>query len=377
MLKTFKYRFYPSKAQRKTLERHLEICRLVYNKTLEIRKDSWEQDKKSVSLYDTNNMLPQWKEFVPDIKQVYSQVLQNVQLRVDLAFKAFFRRCKTGENPGYPRFKGFGRYDSITYPQFNKGVSLDGNILKLGKIGSLKFVLHRSIEGKVKSVTIRRTPTRKWFVSFACEIETQPFPVKTNAVGIDVGLKTFAVLSDGKKIANPRFFKQEEKSLAKAQHKLSKQAKGSAERRKARRIVARVHERITNKRSDFIFQTANKLVKQYGIIAIEDLKIQNMMQESLFAKSIADVAWRQFANQLVFKAEYAGRQVVRVNPKNTSKRCSRCGTLVEKDLSVRVHHCPVCQLKIDRDLNASINILALGLKSMGSTPRSPAIYRGE
>jgi putative transposase len=359
MLKTFKYRFYPSKAQRKTLERHLEICRLVYNKTLEIRKDSWEQDKKSVSLYDTNNMLPQWKEFVPDIKQVYSQVLQNVQLRVDLAFKAFFRRCKTGENPGYPRFKGFGRYDSITYPQFNKGV------------------LHRSIEGKVKSVTIRRTPTRKWFVSFACEIETQPFPVKTNAVGIDVGLKTFAVLSDGKKIANPRFFKQEEKSLAKAQHKLSKQAKGSAERRKARRIVARVHERITNKRSDFIFQTANKLVKQYGIIAIEDLKIQNMMQESLFAKSIADVAWRQFANQLVFKAEYAGRQVVRVNPKNTSKRCSRCGTLVEKDLSVRVHHCPVCQLKIDRDLNASINILALGLKSMGSTPRSPAIYRGE
>lgn len=364
MRKTFKYRLYPTKGQLRILNQVLEDCRWVYNQTLAMRKDAWEQRQESIRLYDTQALLPIWKTERPSLKRVHSQVLQNVQVRVDLAFKAFFRRCKAGEEPGYPRFKGYGRYDSITYPQ--SGFKLAGEQLQLSKVGSIHVVLHRSLEGEIKTLTLRRSSTGKWYACFSVEVGTHELlPDSDTAVGLDMGLMAFATLSTGKKVENPRFFRTEQKELAKAQRKLEKEAKGTPDRALRRKAVSRVHERIRFRRDNFAHQESRKLVDAWGFMAFEDLDIKGMMEEKRFSKSIGDAAWRQFVQYTVGKAEYAGRRVVLVNPRNTSKMCSRCGALVEKPLSERTHRCG-CGLVLDRDHNAAINILRLGLQAVAS-----------
>lgn len=262
MLKAYKFRIYPTKSQTTKMEQTLDLCRWTYNKTLEIRKNAWEKEGKSLSKYETNNMLPEWKEDKPELKVVFSQVLQNVHERVDLALQAFFRRVKTGEKPGYPRFRGKGWYDSFTYPQ--KGFKIDSGKLYLSKIGSIKIKLHRPIEGRIKRLTVRRTTIGKWFACFSVELEDNPKPPWKDGslVGIDVGLESFATLSNGEKIANPRFFREEEKELAKVQRRLSKAPKGTPERKKALKVVQLVHERIANKRYEFAHQISNQLVKK-------------------------------------------------------------------------------------------------------------------
>ena len=365
MRKSYRYRLFPTKSQVSVLERQLELCRQVYNDTLALRKNAYEKDGKSISLYETNSILVSWKAQRPELKQVYSQVLQNVQVRVDLAFKAFFRRVKSGKEPGYPRFKGYGRYDSITYKQLGFGIK-DGK-LHLAKIGDIKIKLHRPIEGTIKTCTIRRMPTGKWFACFSVEIEDTPLPPwkDGSVVGIDVGLASFATFSNGETIANPRFFREEEKELARVQRKLSKAQKGTPERKKALKVVERVHERISNRRTDFAHQISHRLVDQFGFIAFEDLNIQNMLKNHCLAKSISDVAWNTLVKATESKAAYAGSKVVLVDPRQTSQMCSRCGLIVKKDLSERVHRCHECGLSMDRDLNAAINILRLGLQSVG------------
>ena len=365
MLKAYKFRIYPTKSQTTKMEQTLDLCRWTYNKTLEIRKNAWEKEGKSLSKYETNNMLPEWKEDKPELKVVFSQVLQNVHERVDLALKAFFRRVKTGEKPGYPRFRGKGWYDSFTYPQ--KGFKIDSGKLYLSKIGSIKIKLHRPIEGKIKRLTVRRTTIGKWFACFSVELEDNPKPPWKDGslVGIDVGLESFATLSNGEKIANPRFFREEEKELAKVQRRLSKAPKGTPERKKALKVVQLVHERIANKRYEFAHQISNQLVKKHGLIAFEDLNIKGMTHNHNLAKSIHDVAWNMLVTLTSYKAASAGSMVVLVDPRNTSKMCSRCGILVEKSLSDRVHKCSQCGLEMDRDWNAAINILRLGLQPVG------------
>jgi len=360
MQKAFKYRINPTKGQQRILEQQLETCRWVYNETLATRKRAWEERQESLRLYDTIKILPAWKADRPDLNRVHSQVLQNIHVRVDLAFKAFFRRVKAGEDPGFPRFKPFGRYDSITYPQYGNGVRLEGTTLILSKIGSICVKLHRPVEGRIKTVTLQRSSTGKWFVSFSVVTEPQPLVPSETAVGIDVGLSSFATISNGEKIANPRFFRQDETELAKAQRKLSRAEKSTPERVRRRKVVGRVHERIRNRRSNFAHQESRKLVTRFGILAFEDLNVQGMLKNHCLAKSIANAAWDQFVTYTTSKAEEAGRRVVLVDPRNTSKRCSRYGQLVAKDLSIRVHSCPVCGLVLDRDENAAINILALG-----------------
>ena len=231
MLKAYKFRIYPTKSQRTKMERTLDLCRWTYNQTLAYRKDAWEKEGKSVSKYETHNLLPAWKEEKPELNDVFSQTLQNAQERVDLALKAFFRRVKAGENPGYPRFRGRGWYDSFTYPQ--KGFKLNAGKLYLSKIGNIKIKLHRSIEGKIKRLTVRRAATGKWFACFSVEIEDQLKPPWKDGslVGVDVGLESFATLSNGETIANPRFFREEETELARVQRKLSKVPKGTPERK--------------------------------------------------------------------------------------------------------------------------------------------------
>ncbi|MGB4478189.1 MAG: transposase [Candidatus Methanoculleus thermohydrogenotrophicum] len=221
--------------------------------------------------------MTQWKKERPELNRVYSQVLQNVQMRVDLAFKSFLRRVKAGENPGYPRFKGKGRYDSFTDPQ--SGFKLDGDRLHLSKIGDVKIILHRPIEGNIKTLTIRRTATEKWYACFSVEYDPTPVPQKGTVVGVDVGLESFATLSNGEKIENPRFFRTDEKALAKAQRKLSITEKETPERKKARKVVARIHERIANRRLDFAHQTSRMMVDRFGTIVFENLKITNMQKK--------------------------------------------------------------------------------------------------
>lgn len=376
MRKTYKFRMFPTKAQRTYLNNALETCRQVYNSTLNLRRYAWEQEHKTLSLYDTNKVLTGWKADNPELTNVYSQVLQNVQERVDLAFKAFFRRIREGHKNGFPRYKGYGRYDSFTFKQ--AGFKLQGNRLHLSKVGDIKIKLHRLIEGTIKTLTIQRDSIGNWYACFSCEVEPKPLPPVHWAVGIDLGLTTFLSLSNGATIANPRFFRKEEKALAKAQRKLSKQANGTPERRKAKKVVAHIHNRIANKRRDFAHQTSRVLVNQYGFIAFEDLNINGMIHNHHLAKSIADAAWNQLVQFSSYKAEEAGRVMVLVDPRNTTKMCSRCGLLVEKTLSIRVHECPHCSLEIDRDLNASINILRIGLDSVGiKSLEAPRFYLGE
>ena len=375
-MKTFKYRLRPSNSQRTVLLRTLEVCRWVYNETLAVRKNAWEQEKKPLSLYDTNKLLTAWKREHPELKEVYSQVLQNVQERVDLAFKAFFRRVKAGaEKPGYPRFRGYGWYDSITFKQ--SGFELLGNGLLLSKIGTAGIILHRPIEGRIKTLTIQRDAVGNWYACFSCEVEPEPLPFNELAVGVDMGLESFATLSNGVKIENPRFFRKDEQELARAQRKLSQAEKATPEWARRRKVVAQIHQRIANRRKDFAHKVSHTLVGSFGMITFEKLNSKNMLQNHCLAKSISDAAWNQLIRYTTYKAENAGRVVVLVDPRNTSKRCSRCGTLVEKSLSVRVHACPVCTLVMDRDENAAINILGLGLQSLGYALEASAFRRGE
>ena len=367
MYKVFRYRLFPTKRQVVTMLQVLDECRWLYNYFLDQRRNFWTEQKKSLSYYAQIKSIPELKKSRPNLVNIYSQILLDVAKRVDLAFKAFFRRIKTRSGKaGYPRFKSTNRYDSFTYPQ--SGFKITNNGLKLSKIGTIKIKLHRPIEGKIKTCTVRRTATGKWFVTFSCEVPTNPLPKSSKAIGIDVGLENFATLSNGEIIENPRFFKTDQKALAKAQRKLSKQKKGTPEREKARKVVARIYERISNRRHNFIHQVSRKIVNRFGIICVEKLNIKDIQSGNFRSinRSIADVAWGQFARVLASKAEEAGRKFIAVDPRNTSQRCSQCGAIVRKDLSVRWYECPICGCHLHRDINASLNILALGLQGLGT-----------
>ncbi len=363
----FQYRIFPTKKQERLFNDTLEECRWLYNHLLEMRRTSYEQAGKSFSCYEQIRSITMLKELRPSLNAVYSQVLQNVAVRIDLAFKAFFRRVKAGEKPGYPRFKGQGRYDSFTYPQ--SGFSLTHNHrVCLSKIRSIRLVYHRPIQGKINTLTIHRSSTGKWYASFSVEYDPKRLPDTPSRVGMDGGLNTFATLSDGTSIENPRFFRKEEKALARVQRTHSRRAKGSPERRKHRKAVARVHERIRFRRSHFTHQHSRRIVNRYGAICVEDVHVNRMMHNHCLAKSLADAAWSQFFEQLAHKAEEAGRQFLTVNPAYTSQTCSQCGHRQKMPLAERVFACPCCGLHMDRDLNAAKNILGLGLQSLGEIP---------
>jgi putative transposase len=365
MRKTFKMRLFPSKRQENLLRETLGECQWLYNKLLEGRKYEYETSKKSLTLYDQHSQTTQYKKERQSLKRVHSQVLQNVAVRIDLAFKAFFRRVKEKNGAvGFPRFKAYFRYDSFTYPQ--SGFVLDGHHLRLSKIGNVHIKLHRQIEGDIKTLTIKRSSTGKWYASFSCEVDAKPLTESNQSIGLDVGLESFAHLSNDERVENPRFFRKEEKRLAKAQRNLSKQEIGTPQRAKRRKVVSRVHERINFKRSDFIHQESRKIINSFGIICVEDLNVNRMMHNHCLAKSIADAAWSGFFAQLSSKAEEAGRVFIKVNPAYTSQDCSKCGHRQKMPLSNRMYVCPCCHLEINRDLNASLNILAVGLYSIGN-----------
>lgn len=345
------------------LTRQLSLCQSLYNKLLEQRIQVYEDEKKSLSFFDQCRFITILKKTDrKELKEVNAQALQNVSVRLDLAFKSFFRRVKAGEKAGFPRFKALDRYNSITFPQCPYGCSIKDGKLVVSKVGHIKMKLHRPIEGRMKTATIKRTPTGKWFVTFCCEAERKAAIHPSNeSVGIDLGLKTFASLSNGDTIENLRFYRGGEAELARAQKRLSK-AEGR-ERKKAKKVVARIHERIQNRRKDFCIKAARKIVGTFSTIFMEDLEVNRMVHNRCLSKSIHDAGWSTFTYWLLFKAEEAGSRVVKVNPAYTSQDCSSCGHRERKTLGEREHECRCCGFKCDRDLNASLNILRLGRQS--------------
>jgi putative transposase len=355
MRKTYQYRLYPNKEQTFKLLGQFEECRWLYNHLLNQRKDGWENNQTSISAYDQQKYITELKDERQSLKTVHSQVLQDITIRIELAFQSFFRRIKAkSTEAGYPRFKGKDRYDSITYKQ--SGFSLIDNKLKLSKVGNVKIELHRPLKGQVKTLTVRKNNLNQWFACFSVDIEECIALPKTNKIiGIDVGLSSFATYSDGTKIDNPRFLRTSEKELTALQSNYSKH-----KNKKTKRRLCKLHNKIANQRKDFCHKLSRNIINEYDTICIEDLAINKMVKSHQMAKSIYDAAWFQFAQFLIYKAEEADRKVVQVNPAYTSQDCSGCGYRVAKQLSDRIHNCPNCGLSMDRDVNASLNILRLG-----------------
>ncbi len=360
------YRLKPTKKQAHLLQSQLEECRCLYNHFLAERQRGWEERQESLTYDGQKATLPQLKAYCPELSTVHSHVLQDVAMRIDLAFKAYFRRGKARDGkPGYPRFRGHGRYDSMTFPQYGNGCKLVDGVPKLSKVGALRVVQHRPLEGTPKTCTIRRSSTGKWYVTIICDVEAHPLPVTGETVGIDVGLISFATLSTGESTACPKFLRTDEKDLKRTQRKLSAATRGTPERRKRRKVVARVYERISNRRTNFTHQESRRLVNRFDVIAVEDLSVHWMVHNHCLAKSIHEAAWSQFATFLSYKAAWAGRAFVAVNPAYTSQDCSGCGHRQKKTLAERVHRCVCCGLTLDRDHNAAFNIKRRGLQSLG------------
>jgi len=351
MLKTYKYRLYPSKKQINLLNNILYICKNLYNHQLTYEKYFFIKEKRFVNYRELNSLLPDLKILNQNLKNAHSQVLQNVNDRVIKSFKNFFNRIKKGEKAGYPRYKS--AYNSFTYPQ--SGFKFT-NKLKLSKIGEINIKLHRNIKGKIKTLTILKTSTNKWFACFSVKQEIKPKKRGDKSVGIDLGIEKFATLSNNQIIENPKHLKHSLNLLKTRSKQLSKKQKNSNNRNKAKLKLAKLHEKISNQRLDFLHKTTKNLVNTYDCIALENLKPSEMKNKYL-QLSINDASWNKFRQLISYKAKEAGVRLEFVNPRNTSQRCSKCNKIVKKSLSVRTHNCPYCNLSIDRDLNASINIL--------------------
>jgi putative transposase len=374
MIGTYQYRLFANKTQDKKLDYILEQQCWVYNEALAQRRDIYQETGKGVSYYD------QWPHFRdmrrenPDtLGQINASSMQQLLRRVDKAFKAFFRRVKAGETPGYPRFKSRKRFRSMEY-RYGDGCKLifeqSGQVrLRVQNVGQIKVKYHRSLpeDAQIKHVVLKKN-LGKWYLFLMLDIpDPQPLLATGQQIGIDMGLRWLLALSDGTIIENPRWYQQALKRLRIMQRKLSRQKTGGYRWRKTCFQIAKLHHKIANQRRDFWHQWTGWLVKTYDLIAIENLSLSFMIHNQHLAQSVHDAGLAEFRDMLMYKAEEAGTQIIAVNPVNTSQQCSGCGIVVEKGLSVRVHRCDQCALVLDRDVNAARNILALGLSVQGQT----------
>lgn len=353
--KSFKFRIFPSKAINAKLENTLFLCRDLYNAALSERRDAYRLNKISLNYYDQANQLKEIKETNPEYKDVHSQVCQDVLKRLDKSFQGFFRRIKQGVKAGYPRFKGKNFFDSFCYTQ--SGFSLSGNKLNLSKIGKVKIKLSREIIGKVKQCRIKKE-CDKWFAIFTIETQVESLPKTGKQIGIDVGIESFATLSDGTQIDNWKYYQQSNKKLRVAQRSVARKKKGSNCRRKAVLKLRKIHQKIKNQRADFQHKLSTFLVKEFDLIAIEKLNILGL-SKGILSKQIQDVSWSSFFGMIRYKAENAGKELKEVNPNYTSQTCL-CGHREKKTLDVRWHNCVQCGLSIHRDILSAKIILLLG-----------------
>jgi len=359
MKTAYKFRIYVKKQQEARLNHTLEVCRHLWNDDLADRNNTWKE-QGITRTYNQQAALLRIEKGQNRYPGVHSQVLQDVLKRLNRAFVNFFGRVREGaEKKGYPRFKS--RYKSITYPQ--SGFKLEGSRLTLSKIpGSIRIFMHREIEGMIKTCTINKDGTGAWYVIFVTESEA-PSKVKPDkAIGVDLGISHAVVTSEGQCFDYPRYLVLAQKQNRAAEKSLHRKVKGSQNRKKAQHRLSVIGKRVTNLRDEFLHQVSRKLVDSADVIVFENLNISEMFKNHSLAKHIQDVSWGKLIQFTQSKAERAGKSVVFVDPRNTSQMCSSCGIPVPKDLSERVHACPVCGLRLDRDHNAALNILTLGLR---------------
>ena len=362
MLKAYKYRIYPNEEQEIQLNKTFGCTRFIYNQMLADRIKSYEENKDldiKIIKYPTP---AQYKKEYEWLKEVDSLALANAQMNLDKAYKNFFR----DKSVGFPKFKSKkDNHKSYTTNNQNGTIYIENNRIKIPKLKSMiKIKQHREFVGLIKSCTISQNPSGKYFISILVDTENIQLPKLDTKVGIDLGIKEFAITSDGEMFSNPKWLKKSEKRLRKLQKDLSRKQKGSNNRRKDRLKVAKLHEKISNQRKDYLHKISHYIISENQVIVIEDLKVSNMIKNHKLAKSIADVSWSEFRRQLEYKSEWYGRELI-IAPSNyaSSQLCSNCGNKSSqtKDLSCRTYICPVCGMEMDRDINASKNLLNLAM----------------
>lgn len=382
MVRVYRYRLYPTRGQEATLHHTMGILCELYNAALQERRDAYRHGKP-LSAYGQMAELREVRELRPDVAEIHVHLLQDAITRLDRAYRAFFRRLKTGKKPGFPRFKGRGRYRMFTFKDAanHNGVRLlaGGKRVKLTGIGNVKIKLHRPIDGCIKQASVTLSGDGHWYIAFTCDdVPEKPLAATGGSVGIDLGITRFASLSDGSMVDNPRPYQASQREIATAQRRVSRRKRGSKRRRKAIALLAKQYDRVRRVRLDFHHKVALDVVRRFDRIAVENLNIQGLARMRL-AKQVHDVGWAQFIAILRAKAECAGRKFVAVDPRGTSQECSGCGAVVRKSLGVRVHVCLHCGLVEDRDVNAAKNVQARGHRVRGGLssgrpvePRSPS-----
>lgn len=358
LIRSSRYPLRPTSAQEQVLLAWLRQCQQLYNAALQERRDAWAKQRVSIGYNAQTKGLTEWRQSDAGGAAVPSVVQRSALRRVDLAFQAFFRRCKAGQAPGFPRFRGRDRYDSFSVP--GTDVRLDGACVSLPKLPAVKVHLYRPLRGKVLQVTVRREAGGKWAICFACDLGAAPEKVEPRSVvGIDVGLRALAVTSEGEVIKNPRHAAKAAAKLARAQRVLARRKRGSRSRQRAKVHVARCYAHARNQRLDHARKIAKAIVDRCDVVAHEDLSIRALVR-GMLGKQVSEAGWGILLHCIACKAESAGKHVVAVDPRGTSQRCSSCGVSVPKDLRERVHDCPHCGLVLGRDENAARNIMALG-----------------
>jgi len=358
-MQSYKFRLYPSRQQEQKLLEVLDRCRFVYNKMLQGLN---KQDKPN--RLELQNSIPKLKEDFPELKLVYSKVLQYESYKLFSNLKALSRLKKNGKKVGRLRFKGKDWFKTFTVNQSGFKIIETGKrcqTLHLSKIGDIRIRMHRKTKGKIKQVTVKRYPSGKWFAFICCEAENVIKINNNKKVGIDLGTMNFVYDSEGSHIDHPRFLNKSLEKLKYEQRKLSKMKKGSVNRQKQKIVIAKLYERVCNQRDDFLHKLSRKYVDSYGFIAVEKLDVKGLIEKTYNPRNMLDASWSRFLQFLAYKAENAGNQIVEVEPRGTTQECSQCGKIVPKKLWNRIHKCS-CGLVIDRDLNSARNILQSGLE---------------